>query len=867
MADNNDSAEQQQQAPTGRHRRRGALQHHQPAAAPPRGATKRRACRFYASKSGCRAGDDCPFAHDAAAAARSQHQHQHQHQQHASQSPGSSAVATESECGNDASSGPPKQQHAPPAPVSSDTPAVRVDGSRVVQRPTPRAQAEDPRQFQLSQIRRRFAPKERQEANGSTIMEFGMKPSDPDFPFDIDALQCTLVVPASYGCGGGAAPPRLRVTNSEMDRGFQINVERGFDAVLAAGKSNTTLLAAMNALDKRLETLLTAQPAETFSIKIVPNAAAKETPDDAPTAAAEVAKKGAPPQMLAPSALPAKPSEPAYSTEQRDAARARREQELRQLEARLQRLPQFTKLADGLFVLPVEPRKRADLPLPLQAVKTVELMVPEAYPLQPCRVQLQGIEERDASPLEHAFVERVGVNPNWTLMNHINYLSANMHTMAREAPRRPEEATVAAVADQMAGLGTAQASSAAASAAGAATAQPIAGNANNDQKGHIVTIPRPPEWHPSNAEDDVEDEDSDESYADDSEEDGQDEDAVEGPRAESSPAAGPERGIALSFPHLELSGIELLELVNLCLTVKCTRCKDMRDLVNIKPQGAANKNTDVRTESCEKCANVLSIGYRMDMMHANSVRAGHLDLNGCTPVDLLTSNFIPTCSGCSTPYPSPGIASVRGENAMAICRACHKKMGFRIPEVKFLLVSASTGRAARPLPRKKARENLGIIAGQELPRRGRCTHYAKSFRWFRCHDAEAGHPNEHANRMICGHCSREQNFRPEDCGVCHATLIGKKGSGFWEGGKVEPRGALGFPFWTAFDRQRLIPALPLDIPAAARHQDHLALASMDFCCPLLLIYRATHRDDQNPRIRTPASGMTVCIGPSLAFAH
>ncbi|KAK8178013.1 hypothetical protein IWX90DRAFT_422536 [Phyllosticta citrichinensis] len=798
MADINDSAE----LPTGTHR-------HHPPAAPRRGggASKKRACRFYASKSGCRAGDDCPFAHEAAAAAaapRSRHQHQHQHQyQHASHQPSGSSVATESERGNNPPSGPraPKQQHA--------LPAVTVDSSRVVQRPTPRTQAEQPREFQLSQIRRRFAPKERQEANGSTVMEFGMKPSDPDFPFDIDALQCALVVPASYPSGGGAAPPRLRVTNSEMDRGFQINVERGFDAVLAAGKANLTLLAAMNALDKRLETLLTAQPAETFSIKIVPNAAAKENPH-APTAAPSppevVIRDAPPPQMLAHSALPAKPVEPAYSAEQRAAARARREQELRQLEARLQRLPQFTKLADGLFVLPVEPRKRADLPLPLQAVKTVELTVPEAYPLQPCRVQLRVIEERDASPLERAFEERVSQVPEWTLMNHINYLSANMHTMAREASCKPEEATVAAVADQMVGLlGTAQ----------SATAQPIAGSADNDdQKGHIVTIPRPPEWHPSNAEDD-DDEDSHDSYADDSEEESsQDEDTLEGPRAESSPAAGPERGIALSFPHLELSGIELLELVNLCLTVKCTRCKDMRDFVNIKPN-----STDVRTESCEKCANVLSIGYRMDMMHANSVRAGHLDLDGCTPVDLLTSNFVPTCSGCSTQYPSPGVASVRGENAMAICRACHKKMGFRIPEVKFLLVSASTGRAARPLPRKKAKENLGIVVGQELPRRGRCSHYSKSLRWFRfsccnrvypcdrCHDAEAGHPNEHANRMICGHCSREQNFRPEDCGICHAMLVGKKGGGFWEGGKgtyshffaskLEPRGALGFPFWTA----------------------------------------------------------------------
>lgn len=37
--------------------------------------------------------------------------------------------------------------------------------------------------------------------------------------------------------------------------------------------------------------------------------------------------------------------------------------------------------------------------------------------------------------------------------------------------------------------------------------------------------------------------------------------------------------------------------------------------------------------------------------------------------------------------------------------------------------------------------------------------------------------------MLCGFCSREQNYRPEDCGICHAVLVGKKGSGFWEGGK------------------------------------------------------------------------------------
>lgn len=34
-----------------------------------------------------------------------------------------------------------------------------------------------------------------------------------------------------------------------------------------------------------------------------------------------------------------------------------------------------------------------------------------------------------------------------------------------------------------------------------------------------------------------------------------------------------------------------------------------------------------------------------------------------------------------------------------------------------------------------------------------------------------------------GFCSREQNYRPEDCAICHSALTGKAGSGFWEGGK------------------------------------------------------------------------------------
>jgi hypothetical protein len=59
----------------------------------------------------------------------------------------------------------------------------------VVQRPVPRSQIEDPREFQVGQMRRRFGPSE--QVNGDVlVLSFQMAPSDPDFPFDISTLDC-----------------------------------------------------------------------------------------------------------------------------------------------------------------------------------------------------------------------------------------------------------------------------------------------------------------------------------------------------------------------------------------------------------------------------------------------------------------------------------------------------------------------------------------------------------------------------------------------------------------------------------------------------------------------------------------------------
>jgi uncharacterized CHY-type Zn-finger protein len=159
------------------------------------------------------------------------------------------------------------------------------------------------------------------------------------------------------------------------------------------------------------------------------------------------------------------------------------------------------------------------------------------------------------------------------------------------------------------------------------------------------------------------------------------------------------------------------------------------------------------------------------------------------------SVFVPTCSECSTAYPAPGITSVQGESTSNVCRECHKRFTFKLPQVRFLRISTTSRLPPSSGPRRK-KETLGLTPGTELPKRGRCRHYTKSLRWFRfsccqkvyacdkCHEEGEDHPNEWANRMICGWCSREGNYRPDDCGFCHGLLVAKKSSGgFWEGGK------------------------------------------------------------------------------------
>ena len=502
-----------------------------------------------------------------------------------------------------------------------------MPSSLVAAKPVSAQQSSNPREFQLQQLRRRFSPTESSTADGTTLT-FTLAPSDPDFPFDLAALRCVLRVPAGYPAPD--APPSLRVTNAEMSRGVQANVERGFAELAPINPDDWSLLKMMQTLDRQLETLLAGRPAATF--KLVSNAGASSAPRPTPKIPdATPVATAAPPDPPA----AARPIEPFYSPEQRATAAERRAAEIRQLEARLGRFPRFAKAADGLaYTVPVTPARREELPVPLQAVATVELFVPTLYPLLPCRARLHGVSREAARATESAFERRAGEFAQLSLMGHVNYLTTNMHELAQ---REPEEETRDGHAEfEGAEMGDLNESS------------PFEGEETGDRS-HIHVIPRPPEWDVGLAEEAGSDIDTD-SAGGDTPNDSDDAEEQPTPASQAIGSSTTERGISISFPSIELYGVELLELASLSLTIKCERCKATTDVEKLK-----HSSSGPRRESCPKCASVLGIGtslvtepkpgaswltreligFRREFIHANSTRAGYLDLEGCTVVDLL----------------------------------------------------------------------------------------------------------------------------------------------------------------------------------------------------------------------------------------
>ena len=477
---------------------------------------------------------------------------------------------------------------------------------RVVPKPIPQSQAQNPRKYQIEQLKKRFSARESTLRNGTTNLQFKLRPSDPDFPFELAYLECELQVPAAYP----EETPTLRVRNDEIPRGFSINIEKGWDG-LVREKAGGTLLALAHALDRGLEAFLSEKQTDTVklvSFKDTRHLEASASPVGNPVAAPVAAPK---PQPASPAPQPYVP-EPSFTKEQIAAARARRAQETRQLESRMGRMPFFHKSADGIvYTLPLDPKRRSELPLGLQTVQSVQFIVPLLYPLQPLRILLNDVESSDVETLEEMFAAKAGQQSHMTLTTHLNYLTQNLHILAKNAQPAPP-ANKPAVESPPLVEGTEK-----------TTATPD----NPDGKSHIQHIPRPPEWVIVGDSDDSDSDDFDSWDSDDASDEGG---AAVGAQEENSSARAPqaEHGTSISFPSVELHGIELLQVAILSINVKCERCRTINEVTGLRPGME-------KASSCKKCATPFTTRFRQELVHQNSTRAGFIDVEGCTVADML----------------------------------------------------------------------------------------------------------------------------------------------------------------------------------------------------------------------------------------
>lgn len=472
---------------------------------------------------------------------------------------------------------------------------------RVGERPLSKAESANPREFQINQLRRRFHPTETSDDSGMTFT-FGLAPSDPDFPFDLDKLQCALHVPTSYPSG---RRPTLKVANPEMEKAFQDNVSRGFDDIVdstlrTGGRG--TLLTWMNTLDRHLERLLTTTERGP-TLKFVTNVSSNKTNEAVTTQEIVGSLQSLPVPLegdrkVTATATKPKPPAPVFSAEEKAAAEKRRTVETKQIEARLGRLPLFQKSKDGLsFVIPIQPPKIERLPPSLRSVKTVKLLIPSLYPLEHSAVELRGVDSIEARAVEAGFAQWIGNNLNLNLISQVNYLTSNMHNFAKTPL---EEASDLAAA----GPGLAEPE---------INEEPPTPADQLSDKPHIHVVPRPPEWSVKEGGDDSGETDmsSSEEYSSDEE----DEDG--GAPVPNLPEPTPERGVAISFPFIELYGIELLDLVGLSITVKCERCKEQLDVKHVPQVKDKGDTLSPKVETCKKCANTMSFGMPLSQESRN----------------------------------------------------------------------------------------------------------------------------------------------------------------------------------------------------------------------------------------------------------
>lgn len=135
------------------------------------------------------------------------------------------------------------------------------------------------------------------QPNKPIYFSFVIKPSDPDFPFDLESLKLSLCIPYTYPYNK-ESKPSIYILNDEIPKGFAANIELGYKRIVGIAMNNETdeeielvsgkgLLSQLQTLDKYLELFLKQKKRDTIKFvklrkKSSPQMHMLDTPSSSP---------------------------------------------------------------------------------------------------------------------------------------------------------------------------------------------------------------------------------------------------------------------------------------------------------------------------------------------------------------------------------------------------------------------------------------------------------------------------------------------------------------------------------------------------------------------------------------------------------
>ncbi|KAI7901731.1 uncharacterized protein BX663DRAFT_513864 [Cokeromyces recurvatus] len=367
--------------------------------------------------------------------------------------------------------------------------------NKVATRPQPVTNTSNPekRKLELIQLETRYKSTYRlvSDNDRETIIRLSIKPSDPDFPYELDSLKLQLYIPIEYP----KSPCSVQVLNSDIPKGFAFNLEKGFASHVdpSNSKIHQTLVRQMNWLDRNMETLLQQAPAPT--VRFVSNSSrassANKKNDDvhANTTAVSETQQSQPANVTAaksqnsesssskslkdlhvsnhdtavdlskPIIVQAKKIESSekkevipqhkYSKEEIANADKRRKQEYRQLETRFcdsfKTIRTNSKETLITLILIINDPEFTQEHLIGGKELHIKYHIPILYPLEPCYVDIENkqLDKTRANWVSLGFSEHV-TNGDYTLFENLNWLNRNLELLLSSPPLQKTEEQIEA---------------------------------------------------------------------------------------------------------------------------------------------------------------------------------------------------------------------------------------------------------------------------------------------------------------------------------------------------------------------------------------------------------------------------------------